>query len=162
MNNIKLKSQLSKFNKSFIFKKGDWAVLSGETVQIRTAEPDFFVVQQKNSKKTQMYSTDLLYDLYLDGAFSPAEAAEKPITFRPLNSERDLLEAERRLAYIHDLQSRDFPGSEKTWAKSVAYVSRKIRDQEAQHPKQVFIAQDRLKTADLTIVTRDSLVELSA
>ena len=162
MNNIKLKSQISKFSKSFIFKKGDWAVLSGETVQIRTAEPDFFVVQQKNSTQTQMYSTDFLHELYLYGAYSPAEAAEKAITSRPLNSERDLLEAERRQAYIHALQSRDLPGSEKTWAKSVAYLSRKISAPEAPHPKQVFIAQDRLKTVDLTIVTRDSLVELSA
>ncbi len=138
MNNMKLNPQLSKYNKSFIFKKGQWAMLSGELVQIRTAEPDFFVLQSKNSSQTQMYTTDALYDLYMQGAFSPAEAAEKPITFRPLNSERDLFEAERRLAYIHDLQGRDNPGSEKTWAKTVAYVSRRISDSEPPHPKQVY------------------------
>ncbi|WP_134051644.1 DDE-type integrase/transposase/recombinase [Rheinheimera aquimaris] len=138
MNNTKLKPQLSKFSKSFIFKKGDWAVLKGEMVQIRTAEPDFFVLQSKNNSQPQMYSTDMLYDLYLDGAFSPAVAAEQPVTFRPLNSETDLLEAERRLAYIHDLQSRDNPGSYNTWQKCVDYVSRKIVDPEPPHPKQVY------------------------
>lgn len=82
MKNIKIINKVNKFSKSFIFKKGDWALLQGQLVQIRTAEPDFFVVQKKDSSQTQMYKTDLLYDLYLDGSFAPAQAAEQPVTFQ--------------------------------------------------------------------------------
>lgn len=138
MKNIKIINKVNKFSKSFIFKKGDWALLQGQLVQIRTAEPDFFVVQQKDSSQTQMYKTDLLYDLYLDGSFAPAQAAEQPVTFQILNSEEDLLKAERMLAYINDLQSRENQGSEKTWIKCIEYVSSKIGDTEPPHPKQVY------------------------
>lgn len=131
-------TKLTEQHKPLFFKKGDWAKLDGQLVQVRVAEPDFFILQKEGQASVEPpYSTDYLYEKYMAGQFDHA-TKENGITFRPLVSSDEVFEAERYLAYIHDLLSRDNPGSEKTWQACVDYVSKRIKDKNPPSPKKVY------------------------
>lgn len=131
-------TRLARQYKKLFFKEGDWAKLDGEFVQVRAAKPDFVVLQKEGKSEVEPpYSTDYLYEKYMAGQFDHA-TKENGITFMPRVSSDEVHKAERYLAYIHDLLSRDNPGSPKTWQACVDYVSERIDDKNPPSPKKVY------------------------
>tara|TARA_R110002167_G_scaffold137654_1_gene324743 strand:+ start:38385 stop:40361 length:1977 start_codon:yes stop_codon:yes gene_type:complete len=137
MNTISIADSIKKQTPNILFKEGQIARYNGEIYKIRTAQTDYFVLEHIESGQKQMVNTDVLYQAYVEGGFV-LTTENTPVTFRPLTSQKQLVETERRLAYVSELQTREHPGAVRTWEDVVEYTSKRINDLDPPHPKKVY------------------------
>lgn len=101
----------------------DW---KGREAVIRTAKPDFIVLEFENNKK-DMIDGDVAYDAYLHGELTLVES--KPsVVYMPLTDPIHIKEANRLNAYLKELDSRAHNGSKRTRVSVIDCVSKRIND----------------------------------
>ena len=120
-----------------LFREGMLVNYNSEPYVIRTAQADFFVLQHTINKNILTLTASVWTQAYCNGDVT-IEAPERPVVITPITDTQTLLDAERILAYVNELETRDNPGSERTRQRVIDYIAGKINDAEPPHPMQLY------------------------
>ena len=105
-----------------LFRAGMLVKYNGEQYQISTAHSEYFVLQNSMTKSVLMLMAPQWQEAYYNGLIS----VEKPTTtvvISPITDAKKLAEAERKLAYLNELETRSNPGSLNTRTKVINHIA---------------------------------------
>jgi len=120
-----------------LFRAGMSVNYNGELFCIRNAEPDYMVLQHARSQKIEMLTAQVWSQAYVNGTVSIVEP-DRAVVIHPITDSKKLAEAERKLAYINELDIRERPGSKETRLAVINYIAARLQDDAPPHEMQLY------------------------
>ncbi|WP_411992064.1 transposase [Agarivorans sp. DSG3-1] len=120
-----------------LFRVGMFVTYKNEPYCIRSAEPDYMILQHQKNHKLQWVTPEEWSSAYRDGALT-ITLPDKVIALHPITDSDHLAKAERMLAYLNELDASGAPGSEMTRRRVIKSIALRINDPEPPHHMQLY------------------------
>ncbi|MPW27794.1 DDE-type integrase/transposase/recombinase [Agarivorans sp. B2Z047] len=117
--------------------KGMLLSYDGDEHIVRNAEPDYMILENTLTHEPRMLKTEVWSLAYQEGMLTVTEK-DNTVAIHPITDAKQLLEAERWLAYLNELEVCGSPGSMDTRLQAIELVSARINDPNPPHQMKLY------------------------